>query len=60
MDTTKYLTVKEAQKYLKIGANKMSLLLRADGFPCVRLGKRILIIREKLDEWMNSQVANAQ
>jgi len=58
MDTTKYLTVKETQQYLKIGANKMNLLLREDGFPCVRLGKRVLVIREKLDAWMNSHVEN--
>lgn len=58
MDTTKYLTVKETQKYLKIGANKMNLLLRENGFPFVRLGKRVLVIREKLDEWMNSHINN--
>lgn len=47
-----YLTVKEAQQYLKIGSTKMSLLLREEGFPCVRLGRRVLIIKDALDRWM--------
>jgi len=47
-----YLTVKEAQKYLKIGSTKMSFLLKEEGFPCVRLGRRVLIIKDALDRWM--------
>ncbi len=57
MDYNRYLTVKETQNYLKIGANKMNLLLKEEGFPCVRLGKRILVIKEKLDAWMDKQAA---
>ena len=47
-----YLTVKEAQQYLKIGSTKMSLLLKEEGFPCVHLGRRVLIIKDALDRWM--------
>ena len=47
-----YLTIKEAQKYLKIGTTKMSLLLKEDGFPYVRLGRRVLIIKDALDRWI--------
>jgi excisionase family DNA binding protein len=47
-----YLTVKETKDYLKIGSTKMSLLLKEDNFPCVRLGRRVLIIKDALDQWM--------
>lgn len=47
-----YLTIKETQKYLKIGTTKMSLLLKEDGFPFVRLGRRVLIIKDALDRWI--------
>ena len=47
-----YLTVKETKEYLKIGSTKMSFLLKEEGFPCVRLGRRVLIIKDALDRWM--------
>ena len=49
----RYLTVKETREYLKIGSTKLSHLLKEDGFPCVRLGRRVLIIKDALDEWMH-------
>ena len=55
-----YLTVKETQDYLKIGSTKMSLLLKEEGFPCVRLGRRVLIIKDALDRWMYERcISNA-
>ena len=47
-----YLTVKETREYLKIGSTKMSRLLKEEGFPCVRLGRRVLVIKDALDKWM--------
>lgn len=45
--------VKEAAKYLGIGINKMYELVHSQDFTAaLRIGKRILISREALDEWI--------
>lgn len=45
--------VKEAAKYLGIGVNKMYELARSQDFTAtLRIGKRLLISREALDEWI--------
>jgi excisionase family DNA binding protein len=50
-----YLTVKEVQKHLRIGATKMNQLLKEEGFPIVRLGRKILIPNDKLEQWINKR-----
>ena len=53
------MTVKEAQEYLKIGSTKMHSLLRSPSFPCVRLGRRVIIPVLELERWLSEQARHA-
>lgn len=51
------MTVKEAAKYLNVNSNSMyALVHRPDFTAALRLGRRILISREALDEWLRQEV----
>ena len=51
------LTLKahEAASVLRISKSKIYDLARTESFPAVRIGKRVVIPRDKLIEWMNNQ-----
>ena len=51
------LTLKahEAATVLRISKSKVYELARTESFPAVRIGKRVVIPRDKLIEWMNAQ-----
>ena len=51
------LTLKahEAAAVLRISKSKVYELARTESFPAVRIGKRVVIPRDKLIEWMNDQ-----
>lgn len=48
------LTVPEASEALSITKVTMYQLIHRDDFPCVRIGRRALIPRDKLIEWVNN------
>lgn len=52
----KTMTVKEFSATYGIGQNKAYELVNAQGFPMIRCGKKIIIIRSKVDEWISDQV----
>ncbi len=45
------LNLKEASEYIGINIKKMSELTKIKGFPCMFVGKRTLILRNKLEDW---------
>lgn len=48
------MKIKEAAHYLGIGVNKMYELAHSEDFTAaLRIGKRILISREKLQDWID-------
>ncbi|MDL2248671.1 helix-turn-helix domain-containing protein [Tyzzerella sp. OttesenSCG-928-J15] len=49
---SKVYTVNEMAKVLKIGRSKAYELASVYGFPTKRVGKRILIPKDGLDEWL--------
>ena len=51
------LTLKahEAAEVLRISKSKVYELARIESFPAVRIGKRVVLPRDKLIQWMNSQ-----
>ena len=49
------LKAREAAEVLRISKSKVYELARTESFPAVRIGKRIVIPRDKLIEWMNGQ-----
>ena len=52
------LTLKahEAAAVLRISKSKVYELAHTESFPAVRIGKRVVIPRDKLIEWVNAQV----
>ncbi|MGI6688238.1 MAG: helix-turn-helix domain-containing protein [Christensenellales bacterium] len=50
------LSISELASTLGIGRNKAHELVRAPGFPAIRVGRRILIPVEGLRAWLVEQV----
>ena len=48
------LTVAEASEMLSISKVTLYQLTHRDDFPCIRIGKKMLIPRDKLIEWINN------
>lgn len=53
---SKVMTVKEFSKYYGINLKKSYEIVHAKGFPAIRFGKKIVIIRSKVDEWLESNI----
>ena len=51
------LTLKahEAAAVLRISKSKVYELAQSESFPAIRIGKRVVIPRDKLIQWMNNQ-----
>ena len=51
------LTLKahEAAAVLRISKSKVYELAQRESFPAIRIGKRVVIPRDKLIQWMNAQ-----
>ena len=49
------LNAREAAGVLRISKSKVYELARMESFPAVRIGKRVVIPRDKLIEWMKEQ-----
>lgn len=47
-----FINVEEARKILGIGRNLMLDLVKIDGFPCIRLRRKIIIDKRHLLEWV--------
>ena len=55
-ECSKVMTVKEFSKEYGINLKKCYEITNAKGFPCLKFGKRIVIIRSKVDEWFESNI----
>lgn len=49
-----YLTVKETADYLKMSENHTYLLIKSKKIPSIKLGGKILINKESLDEMLKN------
>ena len=45
------INLKEASYYLGINIKKMSDLTKTKGFHCIFVGRRTLILKNKLEDW---------
>ncbi len=52
-DKTVLYTVDDIQKIFKLGRTKAYQLMISDGFPSIRLNRRLYVQKEKLDAWIN-------
>lgn len=50
----KTLNVRELAKYLGIGMNSAYQLVNSNGFPALKIGKRIVVPIEKLEQWVDA------
>ncbi len=48
------ITVDEAAKLLGVGRNIMLEFVKMDGFPAIRLKRKIIIDKEALPKWFSS------
>ena len=48
------ITVDEAAKMLGVGRNTMLEVVKMDGFPAIRLKRKILIDKEALPRWFSN------
>lgn len=51
----RYLDPEAARHVLGVGRNTIYQLFHAEGFPAVRIGKRLLVRQDLLDGWLESQ-----
>ena len=49
------LNAREAAQVLRISKSKVYELVQSESFPAIRIGKRVVIPRDKLIQWMNNQ-----
>ena len=54
------LNAREAAVVLRISKSKVYELAHSESFPAVRIGNRVVIPRDKLIEWMNSQAEGVE
>lgn len=47
------LSVPEAAQLLGISSSKMYEVVRIEGFPCIRVGKRVLVNAKRLETWLD-------
>lgn len=52
------LSVKQAADALGIGINQAYNLVRAPGFPALKIGSRYLISKTGLEAWIEEQIQN--
>ena len=49
------LNAREAAEVLRISKSKVYELAQSESFPAIRIGKRVVIPRDKMIQWMNNQ-----
>ena len=52
MGNKKLISVKEFASEYNIGMNKAYEMVNTEGFPIVKLGRKILIIKDKVDDFL--------
>lgn len=52
----KFLTPKEFNEQYPIGINRVYELIHVDGFPCIFMGRKALIIAAKVDQWFENNI----
>lgn len=56
----RYLSPNDLTSLLGIGRNLAYELFHREGFPSIRLNRRLLVSTEALDTWLQEQAANEE
>jgi excisionase family DNA binding protein len=54
------LNAEEVAEFMGISRAKAYTLMHSEGFPTIHLGKRMMVSREKLLEWLEEHTAKAE
>lgn len=57
MNERDFLTTRQVQMSLGISKNKAYELVNSEGFPRLRLGRRIVVPAKQFERWIDEQVA---
>lgn len=52
----KLITVQECKELTGIGVRKIRELTHVAGFPCIRFGKKCMIVSSLIDEWIINNI----
>lgn len=52
------LTAEDVAQVLGVSRSNAYTLMRSRGFPTLRVGKRMMVPKDKLFEWMEKQIKN--
>lgn len=55
-EVKKTMTVKEFSIEYGVGLNKAYELTNSENFPAIRCGRRVIIIKSKLDDWFENNI----
>lgn len=58
MQSKKLITVKEFAEKYGIGLNKAYEMANSKGFPIIRLGRKILVIKDRVDDFLYNSTGN--
>lgn len=53
---SKVYTIKDIQNYLGIGKNNAYKLLKLQGFPVIKIGKKYIIPKDLFEEWVRKSI----
>ena len=59
MENKKLISVKEFASEYGLGANKAYEMVNSKGFPAIKLGRKILVVRDKIDEFLYNNIGNS-
>ena len=51
------LNAKDVESYMRISRAGAYELMHSEGFPLIRIGKRMIVPRDKFLEWVDNQTA---
>lgn len=58
--TNRVLNVKELSEMFKISRSKAFELVHTEGFPKLRIGRRILVPRNELESWISENLTKSE
>ena len=50
------LSVPEAAALIGVSTSKMYEIVRSEGFPAIRVGKRVLVNAKRLEAWLDDMI----
>ena len=59
MQNKKLITVKEFASEYGLGMNKAYEIVHAKDFPMIKVGTKILIIKDRVEEWLENNIGNS-